>query len=368
MPNLKNAVLVAAIATTPFLSLSAVSAEIDQGVVFTASNAVDNNEVIMFGQKNGHLRKLGAYATGGKGTGSGLGNQGGVALSDDHHWLLVVNAGSNQISSFKVMRHGIEQVDVVDSGGLKPISIALHNDIAYVVNADSDNITGFMLGADGKLNMMADSTHALSGSAVGPAQVDFNPTGDMLIVTEKSTNQIDVFPVDEIGMAGDIIINPSVGKTPFGLSFDHRGHLLVAEAQEGAADASTVSSYKIDGAGMLDVISGAIATTETAACWIITPEHSRYTFTSNTPSSSITALKVKPDGSLDLLDPDGVTVSTGSGSRPTDMATDAAGQYLFSLSAATGVIKSYRIKGNGDLKEINTLDGLPTSINGLAAY
>ena len=41
-------------------------------------------------------------ATGGLGTGAGLGSQGALAFSDNGRWLFAVNAGSNDISAFAV--------------------------------------------------------------------------------------------------------------------------------------------------------------------------------------------------------------------------------------------------------------------------
>src|SRR5262249_16257162 len=64
------------------------------GAVYTESNAVDGNVVLVYERSlDGRLRAAGAVKTGGTGTGSGLGSQGAVALSDNERWLLAVNAG-----------------------------------------------------------------------------------------------------------------------------------------------------------------------------------------------------------------------------------------------------------------------------------
>src|SRR5262245_19842201 len=66
------------------------------GQVFTMSNASSGNAVLSYGRAaDGSLRAVGSFATGGIGTNAGLGNQGGLALDEEGHTLIVVNAGSN---------------------------------------------------------------------------------------------------------------------------------------------------------------------------------------------------------------------------------------------------------------------------------
>src|SRR5438876_735880 len=73
------------------------------GAVYTMSNARSGNQILLFDRHvDGTLTPAGAIATGGAGTGGGLGNQSGLVLSDDGESLLAVNAGSNDISIFDV--------------------------------------------------------------------------------------------------------------------------------------------------------------------------------------------------------------------------------------------------------------------------
>ena len=94
------------------------------GQVFTMSNSVSGNAVLAFTRSaDGSLHPAGSYATGGTGTGGGLGNQGGLAFDESGSWLLVVNAGSNEISAFRVQQGGsLELTDRIASGGTTPIT------------------------------------------------------------------------------------------------------------------------------------------------------------------------------------------------------------------------------------------------------
>jgi 6-phosphogluconolactonase len=226
----------------------------------------------------------GSVATGGNGTDGGLGNQGGVILSEPHRWLYAVNAGSDSISVFRARMGGLTLIDTVASGGSQPVSLTRHDNLLYVLNAGSDSIAGFTINDNGTLSPLAGSVRSLSGTGTAPAQIGFTPRGDVLVVTEKATNTITTFLVAEDGRPGPAIVNPSAGETPFGFDFDRYSHLLVSEAAGGAPDASSLSSYEIQEDGTVVVLASAVPTTETAACWVEMSRNGRYAFTTNAGS------------------------------------------------------------------------------------
>lgn len=123
------------------------------GRVFTLSNQANGNHVLDFHRSaNGHLSLAGSHSNGGNGTGGGLGNQSAVVLTEDGGTLLAVNAGSNTISSLKITGNGLNLKSTVPSGGIRPVSIAQHGDLVFVLNAGgSGNISGFKLGPNDKL-------------------------------------------------------------------------------------------------------------------------------------------------------------------------------------------------------------------------
>src|SRR5204862_4407933 len=118
------------------------------------------------------------------GTGGGLGSQGAVALSDDGRRLFVVNAGSNDVSVFSVGPAGLSLASRTASGGTLPISLTVHGNALYVLNAGgAGNISGFTVGTTSDLTPIAGATLPLSGFTVGPADVQFSPDGSRLVVT-----------------------------------------------------------------------------------------------------------------------------------------------------------------------------------------
>jgi 6-phosphogluconolactonase len=332
--------------------------------VYTMSNASSGNAVLAFEQRGDTLIAAGSFPTQGAGSGGGLGNQGALVLSDDGDTLFAVNAGSDEVSVFQVHDHGLTLTCKVSSGGVRPISIAVHEDWVYVLNAGgTGNITGFTLTSRNTLKPIPGSTRSLSGPATAPAQIEFNPEGDTLVVTEKATQIIDTYTVDEDGVAVGPVSQPSSGATPFGFSFNKRGVLIVSEAFGGTANASAVSSYVLR-KGALGLRSGSIPDFQSAACWIAVTKNGKFAYTSNTGSNNLSSYRVGRDGTLTLL----AAVAASTGAAPIDMALNGNSKFLSVLNSASRSIDVFRVdRESGQLTPLVSVSGLPTGANGLVA-
>ena len=334
------------------------------GAVYTLSNSAGGNAVIAYSRaSDGSLAPLGTFPTGGLGSGGGLGSQGAVTLSGDGQWLVAVDAGSNDITSFAVgADHRLTVAGRIWSGGIHPISVTVGNGLVYTVNdGGTGNIAGFSISATGALSAIAGSSRPLSSSSAGPAQISLTPGGGKLVVTEKATNRITTYAVGANGAAGAPTWVTSAGQTPFGFDFDNKGRLIVSEAFGGAPNASTVSSYDVSG-GSASLIDGPVATTETAACWVVVTNNGKYAYTSNTASGSISGLAVSNDGSLSLLDSNGVTGVTGG--APTDMSLSSNSKFLYARVGAA--LHAFRINNDGSLADLGSTT-TQAGIVGLAA-
>jgi 6-phosphogluconolactonase (cycloisomerase 2 family) len=347
------------------VSAAGASASSAAGEVYTLTNSPAGNAVKAFDRAgDGSLAPAGQFATGGTGTGGGLGNQGAMVI--ERGLLFAVNPGSDSISSFRIRPDRLELIDTDPSGGDQPISLTADDGLLYVLNAGgAGNITGLVVSENGALSPLAGSTRPLSGAGPGPAQVSFDPDGEQLVVSEKDTNLIDTYEIDDdSGLASGPNPQPSAGQTPFGFGFDKRGHLIVSEAFGGAPDASAVSSYRLEN-GLIDPITPSAPTTETAACWIAVTKDGRFTYTTNTGSASISGYRIGHQGELSALDPDGQTGVTGPG--PIDMALSRNSRYLYSLNSGDGTLSGFRVGARGDLTPMGGAAGLPLSASGLAA-
>jgi 6-phosphogluconolactonase len=338
------------------------------GAVYTMTNSAAGNAVLVFDRSSdGELGSPTAYATGGSGTGAGLGSQGALILTRNGRWLLAVNAGSDEVSVFRVGSSGLTLTDRVASGGDRPISVTAHGRLVYVLHAGAtSNITGFTLSHDGELSPLAGSTRPLSTAAPDPAQLEFDPHGRQIVVTEKATNRILTYEVQSDGTVAPAIVHAAAGMTPFGFTFS-RNRLIVSEAFGGAANASATSSYVLGG-GDLDVVSSSVGTTETAACWAVVTKNGKFAYVTNTGSGTVSGYRVANDGSLTLLDDDGVTGTTGPGSSPIDAALSVNSKFLYVLNAGNRSISAFRVQADGGLTALAAVTGLPAGSVGLAAH
>ena len=337
------------------------------GRVFTSTNAVAGNELLVYAAPRGGALTLEArLATQGQGTGTGLGNQGAVTLSGNGRFVFVVNALSNSVSTFAIRRHGLELRSTVDSGGLQPISVTEHEGVVYVLNAaGAGNVKGFR-NADGSLQPLSGSTQPLSAAGgTGSAQLGFSPDGEVLLVTEKATNKLTSYRVRHDGRIDAPVVTASAGVTPFGFAFDRRGHALVSEAFGGAAHASAVSSYAFEERAPAKpvVISASVADTQSAACWVVTTPNGRYAYVTNTGSGTISSYSIEKSGKLALAQ----AIAATAGAGPIDAAISADGRGLFVLNAGSHNLSSFAIAHDGTLTAAGGVAGLPAGANGLAA-
>ena len=345
------------------------------GAVYTMDNAPDGNNVWVFGRMpDGSLTAPSAVPTEGLGTGGGLGNQGAVQLTSDGRWLLVCNAGSDEISVFHRTPHGLVLTDKADSEGHQPISIAIHGPLVYVLNASgavggADNIAGFLF-LHGHLLHLPNASYSLSADNTGPADISFTSDGRNIIVTEKATDLIDSFKLGDYGSVTGMSMFPSPVPTPFGFAAGRHNRIYVTEANGGGANpgGSSVSSYYVNHDGDLESISVSVPTHQTAACWVILSGDERFAYTANTPDDSFSSFRVRHNGQLELLESEAATLPTGSG--PVDMALSHNGRFLYSLNAGNGTIGAFQMnRFNGALKPLSGADGgMPGSFNGLAAW
>lgn len=352
---------------TPPPSFSRVRGERSPGALYVATNATAGNEVLVFPRaRDGTLGAPRSFATGGNGSGGGLGNQGGLVLTRGHRWLLVVNAGSNDLSVFAVARDGLVLTDRASSGGEQPVSVTAFRRVVYVLNAGGvGNITGFRVSEHGRLRPLLHSTRPLSSDAAGAAQVEFSAHGEVLVVTEKATNTISTYVVEDDGLTEGPQPQRSAGETPFGFATSNRGTLVVSEAFGGAAAASAMSSYNVSEDGTLEVVSASIGTTQTAACWVVITRDSRFAYTTNTGSNTISGYRLGRDGALTLLAANGVNGTTGA--APIDMALGGHDRFLYTLNSGDGTISAFRVRADGSLTPQAGAVGLPAGANGLAA-
>ncbi len=368
--------LLATFTTATFGQARRPDRNLHAGAVYVMTNQVNNAVAVFRRSATGMLTSAGEFPTGGSGdpvpqgtdpATDPLASQGALILGEDNEFSFAVNAGSNQISVLRIEGDELTIADLVDSGGVRPISLTLHENLLYVLNeGGTPNITGFTVNDDGTLTPLPGSTQPLiGGTAADPAEVSFNADGTLLVVTEKAGNRIDTYTIDANGLPSAPIDNSSNGMTPFGFAFNDRGTLIVSEAFGGAPNQSAVSSYNAPDSGILSVVSGSIPNFQTASCWVVIPNNGKSAFVSNTGSGTISSYGIGEDGTLTLIN--GTAADTGPTSAPIDMALNNSSRFLYVIAAGTQSVVSFRVARDGVLTPIDTDGGLPLGAQGIAA-
>jgi 6-phosphogluconolactonase len=334
--------------------------------VYVQTNAADNEVIAFSRSEDGTLAVLGRYSTGGRGTGEPhLPSQRSVVLSDDGHRLFVVNAGSDELSMFAVERDGLHLADRVDSGGDKPTSVAVSGTLVYVLNNGTPNISGFRL-VNGKLTALEDSALPLSGDDADPAQIAFTADGRVLIVTERGTNRISSYAVDERGYAVGPTTIESSGQTPYGFDFTPQGSLIVTEAFGGATGAAAASSYAVSGDGRVVTVSGSVGDTRSEVCWAAVTPDGRFAYVTNFGDCTVSSYEIAGDGSLELRDP--VAASTRQGEKGIrDEAISRDGRHLYAIDADAQKLFGWTVGQDGRLTAVGEFEGVPDTVAGIAA-
>jgi 6-phosphogluconolactonase len=339
------------------------------GHLYVNDNTAGTNTIGGFDQHaDGSLTTMAGspFAAGGAGTGTIIGSQGSIQSTADGRWVLAVDAGSDQISVLGVGGDGTLTVapgSPVSSGGIEPVSIAVHGDLVYVANEGNSttgsNYTGLTLASDGRLTPLADSTVPLPPTAL-PGDVLFNATGKNLIGVEVGSTDPSTFLIDSFLVGGNGRLTPAAGSPfaaeaagPFGSEFSPADphHLYVSNAHGGANNGS-VSAFSVNPNAKLKSITGSpFADGQTAPCWVEISHDGRYLFTVNTGSTTISSYRILANGSLTLIG--STPFRSGTGIRPFDARLDAAGDHLYVVDAAIASVSGFTVSG-GSLTELSS--------------
>jgi 6-phosphogluconolactonase (cycloisomerase 2 family) len=362
---MRSALSLLAIASAVGISPKAAVAQDSPGAVYVLTNQNVNSVMVYARAGDGTLSLSGSFSTGGTGAGTGgdpLGSQNSLVLGRPH-LLFAVNAGSNDVSVFRVDGLQLQLVDRESSGGTMPVSVAVHGNLVYVLNAGgTPNIQGFFIHPfSGRLVHLPGSKRTLAGGiGSAPAQVSFSPDGEVLMVTEKATNLIDTWTVNDDGFAEHRQTSTSSGATPFGFAFARRNFAIVSEAGP-----SALSSYEIDDDDQLELETATLTDGQKANCWVVVTKNQRFAFTTNTASGNISSYLVSHDGSLTLLN--AVAASTGTGTAPIDMGLSGDSHFLYVREATKGMVDGFRVESDGSLTPITSAAGVPAGAQGVAA-
>ena len=369
---------------------SALAEHNDIGFVYVLNNDLSgSNSLTVFSREaDGSLTLLGTTSIGGLGSLAAFGTinpgtQGSLILTHDGTRLFAVDAGSDQISVVNVHDGHLSPLGVFSSGGAGPVGLTYQNGLLYVLNAANDstdaaNVAGFHVDDKGALHPIAGATRPLSAPHPNPAQVQIDPSGRFLLVTEKNTNLIDVYHIHSDGSLSGPTTFPSVGAVPFGMAFNLASplnELIVADAAGGPNGTGAATAYSL-AHGAVHLINGPVPDHQIAPCWMVVTRDGHFAYTSDADSHTISGYSIDEDGSISLLNANGVTASTPSDTFPLEEGLSRDSHFLYVLDSRVLLtppgpvtLGGYQIHHDGSLTSVvdSTQIVLPFSAIGLAA-
>jgi 6-phosphogluconolactonase len=327
------------------------------GNVYVQTNEQDNRVIAFRREEDGSLTRIGDFATGGAGDGHPhLTSQGSVVLTGDGT-LLVANAASGDVSVFA----GTELLGTTATGAA-PKSIAERDGLVYVLNTGDPSLAGFRSGDSGLEPIDGARRDLPAGS--DPAQAGFSPDGSTLVVTNRGTNSLTVFPIGMDGRLGEPREIPSSGPTPYGFAFAGET-LVVTEAFGAQVGQAAASSYRLSG-GSLDAVTRSAGNGRSEICWAVTTPDGRWAFTTNFADGAVSRYAIADDGSISLEDATaGIAVEGQTGLRDEDLTGD--GRFLYAIDADSQRIFGWAVGADGALSPVGSWNDVPATVAGLAA-
>ena len=318
----------------------------------TAANAV----VAYHRAPSGALKLAGTYYTRGLGgvlSGSVVdhtASEGALTYDQASGLLFAVNPGSDSVSVFEVSGDQLRLSQVIWSGGDFPVSVTVHGNHAYVLNAlGGGTLSGYRIsggrvspvpGSSRSLGLGTTAATAFTGT---PGQVTFSPDGRSLFVTTKgATNAVDVFAVNGDGtLSAAPTVNTLAGDVPFAIAFDRNGDVVVAEAGPNA-----VATFSLGSGGVLAQLVVA-DTGQAATCWIV--RDGRYFYASNAGSGSVSGYSVGSSGALTARG------NTGTDAGTVDAAAAGNGRFLYVQTGKSGIVDEFAVGHGGALTPVGSV-------------
>jgi 6-phosphogluconolactonase len=374
-------------------------AAVPVGAVYTETNDPGGNKLVVYDRfPVGLLSRRQALSTGGKGSTQSVGcgpgcpildSQNAVVVSETGKLVFAVNAGSDTVTSFRKTTSGLKRVNQASSGGDMPESLAIGDDVLYVLNVNTNNsngttgsISALRIASSGHLTPIAGSSQPLHHFAPPDATargIGIDPTGRFVVATELAANagagSINTFAVKPSGKIGKAVPSQTSDGFPFGFDFDPRGHLVVANLHSPTAGNGSVSSYRPDGSSGRYKPIATKSSQGVLPCWVVVTDDGRFAYVVNTGAGQpapIAGFGLSRSGGLTFK---GLTASRQGEFARTDAALSRGSRYLYVLSPSVGHgppshIDEYKVTANGRLLFLAKTppgDNLGVGTTGLAA-
>jgi 6-phosphogluconolactonase (cycloisomerase 2 family) len=333
--------------------------------VYTIANPGGPNIIDAYRQDptSGKLTFIAGYKTGGLGlpSASVIGTEQHPLITDGH-LLYAVNPGSNDISVFRIHEDGTLELTnrPFPSGGIAPVSLALHDHLLYAANlgdnATPPNYSGFTV-HDGLIEPLPASTITLNiGDA--PSDILFNKRGTLLVGAREAANTVDVF---KVGDDGRLSHTGEVGNQPgvIGLAFSP-----VSDQQLFGAITflSGAAAYSVSPSGSISLINIVNDTQSLITCWEVIESTGTRGWFVDPGTGTIILYSIDQNGALAR-----VSAHKTLGIAPSEVVLSRSGKFMYVIDVFSNAIESLALTGqesDGGLASIETVSA-PDTTNSL---
>ncbi len=162
---------------------------------------------------------------------------------------------------------------------------------------------------------------------------------------------------------------PSDAQSPFGFDVSNENRLFISDDFNDQVGAAALSSYLISDNGSLQLVSSAVRSNESGACWVAVSLNGRWAYVANTVSSTVSQYSIDAETAMVSS-----VQAFRSSASPTDLGFSRDGGFLFVLvpdqnGQSSPGINVFRFNPtDGSLMPLPGVSGLPASVDGLVAF
>jgi 6-phosphogluconolactonase len=277
-------------------------------------------------------------------------------------FAFAANQNSNNLSTYLIGADGaltaLPGSPVLTGTSPNAVAVDPAGKFVYVANVLSDNVSAYRIATDGTLSPVLGSPYP-AGS--GTVSVTIDPTGRFLYVPScgadcsgTGAGSVSAYTINRAtGALTPVVGSPfSSGQFPYCVAVDFTGRFAyVANFGSG-----TVSAFRIHGtSGALTPVKGSPFLAGSSPISVVVEPWNQFLYVSNTASNNISAYAMQPDGSLKPVS--GSPFSTGPFTSA--VTSDASGRYVY-LAGGAGVF-GFAIYSSGALAP---LSGSPFAAGG----
>jgi hypothetical protein len=149
---------------------------------------------------------------------------------------------------------------------------------------------------------------------------------------------------------------------------------IVSDAAGGPNGTGAASAYSLTN-GSIGLINGPVPDNLKAPCWMVVTKNGLFAYTSNADSHAISGYGIQANGTISLLNSNGVTATTPSDTFPIEEALSSTSQLyvldsrVMLMPPGPATLSGFLIHSNGSLTSVvnSAQITLPVSAVGLAA-